>query len=77
MSGSGLSDRDLAAALVQGTIGFAHAVGLPMVAEGVEDLATAEQLTRFGCDVLQGYALARPMPPSQVVHWLHQRTVLA
>lgn len=70
-------DDARSAALVQGTIGFAHAVGLPTVAEGVEDLATAEQLTRFGCDVLQGYALARPMPPSQVVHWLHQRTVPA
>ncbi|MBC7678616.1 MAG: EAL domain-containing protein, partial [Pseudorhodobacter sp.] len=70
-------DDARSAALVQGTIGFAHAVGLPMVAQGVEDLATAEQLTRFGCDVLQGYALARPMPAGQVAHWLHERAVLA
>ena len=70
-------DDARSAALVQGTIALVHALGLQMVAEGVEDLATAEQLTRFGCDVLQGYALARPMPAGQVAHWLHERAVLA
>jgi len=70
-------DDARSAALVQGTIALAHALGLQMVAEGVEDLATAEQLRRFGCDVLQGYALARPMPAGQVAHWLHERAVLA
>jgi len=48
-----------------------------MVAEGVEDQITCDVLAGFGCDIAQGYHLARPMPAAQLAHWLEQRTTLA
>ena len=48
--------------IVQAVIEMAHGLGLAVVAEGVE---TAEQLAlvrRLGCDLAQGYLLARPVP---------------
>ena len=44
------------------TVALAHDLGLRLVAEGVEDDATGAVLARLGCDVAQGYAIARPMP---------------
>ncbi len=59
------------------TIALSHALGVPMVAEGVEDQITCDVLAGFGCDIAQGYHLARPMPAAQLAHWLEQRTTLA
>ena len=50
--------RDVA--LVQSTIELAHSLGLRVVAEGVEDLATLELLGNLGCDLAQGYLISRP-----------------
>jgi diguanylate cyclase (GGDEF)-like protein len=47
-------------ALVEATINLAHALGLNVVAEGVEGAATLEALTTLGCDLAQGYYIARP-----------------
>jgi len=44
------------------TVDLAHSLGMKVVAEGVEDEATALILTGLGCDVLQGYHLGAPMP---------------
>ncbi|MGY1914984.1 putative bifunctional diguanylate cyclase/phosphodiesterase [Blastococcus sp. SYSU DS0973] len=64
-------DRDpRAAAIVQSTVALAHALGLSLVAEGVETLATGATLARLGCDVAQGYAIARPMPVDDFLRWL-------
>jgi diguanylate cyclase (GGDEF)-like protein len=59
-----------AAAIVEHTVALAHALGLRLVAEGVEDDATGAVLARLGCDVAQGYAIARPMPVDDFLHWL-------
>jgi EAL domain-containing protein (putative c-di-GMP-specific phosphodiesterase class I) len=48
-------------AIVRGCIDLAHYCDLSVVAEGVEDEQTAEQLREFGCDVLQGYWFGKPM----------------
>jgi diguanylate cyclase (GGDEF)-like protein len=61
-------------AIVTSTLQLAHALGLVLVAEGVEDQATVEALTELGCDVLQGYHLSRPLPPDQLTAWLEART---
>jgi EAL domain-containing protein (putative c-di-GMP-specific phosphodiesterase class I) len=53
-------DRD--AAIVRSTIELAHSLGLVLVAEGVEDLESAELLRAMGCDVAQGYYFGRPQP---------------
>ena len=51
--------------LVQGIISLGHALGLKVVAEGVE---TSNQLTRLramGCDMAQGYLFGRPLPADE------------
>jgi predicted signal transduction protein with EAL and GGDEF domain len=49
-------------AIVKATIDMAHAVGLTVVAEGVERLEQEECLRALGCDRAQGYLYARPQP---------------
>ena len=70
---SPLADDARAASLVRSTIDLSHSLGLRMVAEGVEDQATWDELVHYGCDEIQGYHLARPMPATQLSHWLIQR----
>ncbi|NUS39388.1 MAG: EAL domain-containing protein [Lysobacter sp.] len=48
--------------LVTNTIGLAHALGLDVVAEGVETEAQANLLRGLGCELLQGFLLGRPLP---------------
>jgi EAL domain-containing protein (putative c-di-GMP-specific phosphodiesterase class I) len=55
---------------VEHTVALAHALGISLVAEGVETIAHSAVLTRLGCDVAQGYAIAHPMPVDEFVCWL-------
>jgi diguanylate cyclase (GGDEF)-like protein len=50
-----------AAAIVRSVIDLTHALNIASVAEGVEDAATAERLSAYGCDIGQGYYFAKPM----------------
>ncbi len=50
------------ASIVRATIGLAHDLSLEVVAEGVEDETILKQLSDMGCDIVQGYHIARPMP---------------
>ena len=52
-------------AIVTSTINLAHNLGLVVVAEGIEDDATAAWLDKAQCDIGQGYWFARPMPTTQ------------
>jgi EAL domain-containing protein (putative c-di-GMP-specific phosphodiesterase class I) len=63
------SDRD-DAAIVRSTVELARNLGLRMVAEGVEDQATWDALAAMGCELAQGYHLARPMPAAEATDWL-------
>jgi diguanylate cyclase (GGDEF)-like protein len=56
--------RDLA--LIRSTISLAHALGLRVVAEGVEDQASLELLSSFGCDIVQGYLISKPKPAAEL-----------
>lgn len=58
--------------IVASTSQMAHALGLRLVAEGVEDEATAAELAAMGIDVLQGYHIARPMPANEVEGWVRR-----
>ena len=49
-------------AIVDAVIALSHRLGLSVVAEGVETGAQQAHLRAQGCDELQGYGLARPMP---------------
>ena len=56
------TDRGQDHKLVRATIDLGHALGLRVVAEGIEDSATMGLLSRAGCDLAQGYFISRPMP---------------
>lgn len=60
-----LQDRQI----VQSIIGLAHNFGLQVVAEGVEEQATLTELEILGCDQIQGFLFARPMPGNEVIDW--------
>jgi diguanylate cyclase (GGDEF)-like protein/PAS domain S-box-containing protein len=57
-------------AIVRATIELAHALGLRVIAEGVEDAATLNVLRGMGCDLAQGYFIAEPMADSATQTWL-------
>ncbi len=58
------------AAIVGAVITLGHALGMTVVAEGVEDDATCERLVTLGCDQAQGYYVAKPMPADALEAWL-------
>jgi EAL domain-containing protein (putative c-di-GMP-specific phosphodiesterase class I) len=60
-------------AIVQSIIQLAHNLGLTVVAEGVEDVDTWDELCELGCDEAQGYFLCRPVPPLELLEWMDTR----
>ncbi|WP_432523881.1 putative bifunctional diguanylate cyclase/phosphodiesterase [Kineococcus sp. SYSU DK006] len=62
------------AAVVAGTVGLAHHLGMRVVAEGVEDAATLAELRRLGCDLTQGYLHSRPVPAGELLRSLAAST---
>jgi diguanylate cyclase (GGDEF)-like protein len=64
-------------AIVQSTINLAHDLDLSVVAEGVEDQASADLLRRYGCDEIQGWLVARPLEPRAFETWLDARPAAA
>ncbi|PZO00141.1 MAG: histidine kinase [Alphaproteobacteria bacterium] len=63
------SSRD--ALLVKSTIDLAHSLGLKVTAEGVETASALALLRGMGCDMAQGYFIARPMPMTGLLEFLH------
>jgi diguanylate cyclase (GGDEF)-like protein len=64
--GLAAGDTDRETDLVRSTIDLGHAMGLRIVAEGIEDDATLVLLAQLGCDVAQGYCISRPKPPGEL-----------
>jgi EAL domain-containing protein (putative c-di-GMP-specific phosphodiesterase class I) len=58
------------ALIVSGVIAMARSLGLKTIAEGVETAAQVDWLNASGCDEIQGYWHARPMPADQYERWL-------
>ncbi len=56
--------------IVTKVIEIAHALGLDVVAEGVESDAVWRRLGELGCDLAQGFAIARPMPLADLRQWI-------
>ena len=57
----GLADNFSDRLLVESTIELAHGLGRRVIAEGIEDAGTLALLKDIGCDIAQGYFLAKPM----------------
>lgn len=56
-------------AILEGIIGLATAFRRKVIAEGVETVEHGEMLLQLGCDLAQGYAIAKPMPADQFPQW--------
>jgi EAL domain-containing protein (putative c-di-GMP-specific phosphodiesterase class I) len=56
-------------AILEGVIGLAAAFKRGVIAEGVESVAHGTVLLQLGCELAQGYGIARPMPPEQIPAW--------
>ena len=65
-----LADNTADLAIVRAVISLGHDLGLRVVAEGVEDEGAWGVLVVLGCDLLQGFLLARPMPGEDMTRWL-------
>jgi EAL domain-containing protein (putative c-di-GMP-specific phosphodiesterase class I) len=61
------------ATIVRTVADLAHALGLRLVTEGIEDGRVAALLHLLGADVGQGFHLGRPMPLADLLSWLSQR----
>ncbi|MDE2600370.1 MAG: EAL domain-containing protein [Rhodocyclaceae bacterium] len=62
--------------IVRSTIQLAHALGMKVVAEGVEDEQTLNSLRTLGCNYAQGYFIGRPMMATQIAAWQKEAPVL-
>ncbi len=67
---SGITENSGDAAVARATIELGHALGLQVVAEGIEDEPTRQLLADWGCDLLQGYLVSRPLKPADFAAWL-------
>jgi len=59
--------------LVKAMIGLADALGIEVLAEGVEDALTCVTLYSLGCSSVQGYYVAQPMPHDELWTWLEEQ----
>ena len=57
-------------AILEGVIGLAAAFKRKVIAEGVETVEHGTALLRLGCELAQGYGIARPMPPAEMPAWV-------
>lgn len=58
------------ALITQAALNLSHDLGYKVVAEGVENESILETLKSMGCDYIQGYHIAKPMPASDFAQWV-------
>jgi diguanylate cyclase len=63
------------AVIVRSTVDLGRNLGLRVVAEGVEDSQTLQELDALGCDAIQGYYISRPVAADELVQWLQRQQV--
>lgn len=65
------------AAIVRSVIAMAHELALDVVTEGVEHQHIWDTVADFGCDIIQGYYISRPLPPAELERWLRDAPPMA
>jgi len=65
-----LGSTPQSSAVVSAIIALARALGLRVIAEGVEQVSQMEVLYNLGCQICQGFLFARPMPAADIDEWL-------
>jgi EAL domain-containing protein (putative c-di-GMP-specific phosphodiesterase class I) len=73
----GMADSQKDVLLVRSTIDLAHSLGLKVTAEGIETPVAQALLASMGCDLGQGYLIARPMPLADLVAFLDKEAAEA
>lgn len=61
----------------QAIVSMAHALGMAVVAEGVETAEQLDILRELDCNEVQGYYIARPVPPAEMLEMMQRRFLLA
>jgi diguanylate cyclase (GGDEF)-like protein len=59
--------------IVKTTLNLSHDLGYKVVAEGIENQGVLDRLGMMGCDLAQGYHIARPMPLDALMTWIEER----
>lgn len=70
---AGMESDPRDASVIEAVVALAPAFGMRTVAEGVETPSQLERLRRLGCDIVQGYQLARPVPADELGELLATR----
>jgi EAL domain-containing protein (putative c-di-GMP-specific phosphodiesterase class I) len=68
----GMIADGMSVSIVRSVIELGHNMGLRVVAEGVENSETMDQLVALGCDLAQGYYLCPPMPATDLTRWFRE-----
>ena len=63
------------ASLVKAIIQMGHSFGIEVVAEGVETSEQLSFLQSYGCDMMQGYLLSKPLPMDEALEFVEQNLV--
>lgn len=71
VSSADRTTRSYLAAIVR----FGHGLGLRIIAEGVEDVATVDLLAGLGCDLVQGFHVSKPLSASAMDTWLFEASL--
>ena len=69
---SGVLENSDDKAIIEGILSLAKAFDREVIAEGVETTEQGMMLLSMGCDLAQGYSIARPMPPSRFPGWVEK-----
>lgn len=70
-----ITTNPAAAAIMRSAITLGHELNLEVVAEGIETQEQFDMIRLWGCDVGQGYFIAKPLAPEDVSEWLELRGV--
>ncbi|MEY4863957.1 MAG: hypothetical protein RLZ51_2052 [Pseudomonadota bacterium] len=73
---SGMNENRGNQTIVRSTIDLGKQLGLRVVAEGVETVEELRGLATMGCDEVQGYYVAKPMDPEEIIEWVRMRNAL-
>ncbi len=72
---SSIAKDDTDREIVRSVVDLAHALNMRVVAEGVDSSDNLEVVTRLGCEVAQGFFIARPMRADLVYDWINSHAV--
>jgi len=71
---SRMGEDDASKIIVRCIIGMLKELNYTVLAEGVEAEATLGLLKTYGCDQIQGYFFSKPLPASDIEHWLYPKS---